>query len=484
MARSQPALWGGIIAAALVAGCAVGPNYRRPAVESPAAWKTTVDPRFWKPATPRDQEPHEAWWEVFEDPGLASFQRQAVEANQDIRKAIARVEQSRAVARVGASELLPTLDLNPSYDHFQRSRGGFGSSGSFRADLYSVPLDLSYEVDLWGRVRRSFEAARAEAAASLAAQRFVLLAVTADVARHYFQLRQLDAESDILLRTLELRRTALDLAEHRAAGGLVSQLDVARATTELSTAETELLDVHRRRAELVNALAVLCGRTASDFSMDATPLKLEMSPPGIPPGLPSRLLERRPDVAEAERLLASANAKIGVAQAAFFPVVQLTGSTGYVSGELDSLFDPSSRVWSLGPSLAVPLFAGGRNLANLKASQAAYDQAFADYRQRVLVAFADVESALANLQWLGQQAQAHAQVVEAARSAAALSDSRYRQGLVNYLEAVDAERQRLQAERGAVQLVSQRLISTVLLIKALGGGWNDEPPGIPFRSER
>jgi len=472
MAHKQSLWWLGCLAVALAGGCAVvGPNYRRPAVETPPAWNTTVDPQYWQPAAPRDGEPTGAWWEVFNDDALTALERHAVEANQDIRQAMARVEQARAAARLRSAELLPTLVVTPSYERFQRSRSGFGGTGSFEGDVFNLPLDLSYEVDLWGKVRRSFEAARAEAAASLAAQRFALLAVTADVARHYIQLRQLDAEINILLRTLELRRAALQLAQERATGGIVSQLDVARAKTEFSTAETELLDVRRRRAELENALAVLCGRSASEFSVEAAPLALETMPPAIPAGLPSALLERRPDVAEAERQMAAANARIGVAQAGYFPVLRLTGSAGYVSGELGAILDASNHVWSLGPSLSVPIFAGGRNVANLKAAKAAYEEAFAAYRQQVLVAFADVENALANLQWLGQQAHAHAEVVEAARSAASLSDSRYRQGLVNYLEAVDAERQRLQAERGAVQILSNRLVSTVLLIKALGGSW-------------
>lgn len=453
----------------LLAGCAVGPSYRRPTVETPVAWKTTVDARHWQPAAPREGEALSAWWDVFNDPVLADLERQALEANQDLRQAIARVERARALARVSRADLLPSLDLNPSYDHFKRSSSSFGGSGSFTGDIYSVPLDLSYEVDLWGRVRRTFEAARAEAAASLAAQRFVLLTVTADVARQYFTLRQLETEIQILLQTVELRRAALQLAQERAAGGVVSELDVARAKTEFSTAEAELADVRRRRAETENALAVLCGQTASTFAVGAE--ALEGLPPAVPPGLPSTLLERRPDVAEAERLLAAANAQIGVAQAAFFPVLTLTGSAGFVGAELDDVFERSSKVWSLGPSLSLPIFAGGRNAANLQAAKAAYDEAFAAYRQRVLVAFADVENALANLQWLGAQAQAQAQVVEAARAAARLSDGRYQQGLVNYLEAVDAERQRLQAERTAVQILSSRLSSTVLLVKALGGEW-------------
>lgn len=456
-----------------ISGCAVGPRYVRPVTEAPPAWKTAVDPKHWQPAAPRDGQPLSAWWDVFNDPLLADLERQALEANQDLRQAIARVEQARATARVSRADLLPTLDVNPSYDHFQRSSSSFGGSGSFTGDIYSVPLDLSYEVDLWGRVRRSFEAARAEAAASLAAQRGVLLTVTSDVARQYFLLHQLDTETDILRQTVELRRAALQLAKERAAGGVVSQLDVARANTEFATAEAELADVQRRRGETENALAVLCGRPAPAFTLDAGALKGE--PPAIAAGVPSTLLERRPDVAEAERLLAAANAEIGVAQAAFFPVLRLTGSAGYVSSELESIFDTSSHVWSVGPSLSLPVFAGGRNTANLQATKAAYDEALGAYRQRVLVAFADVENALANLQWLGEQAQAQTHVVDAAREAAQLSDSRYQQGLVNYLEAVDAERQRLQAERTAVQILNSRLAATVLLIKALGGEWQVVP---------
>lgn len=467
MARSA------IVIAALLAaaGCAVGPNYRKPEVEAPPQWKTTVDARYWQPAAPRDDAPHEAWWDVFDDSQLASLERQALEANQDIRQAVARVEQARAIARVRASEFAPSLTLNPSAEKFKRSRSGIGGAGSFEAETYEVPFDLSYEVDLWGRVRRSFEAARAEAAASQAAQRFVLLTVTTEVARQYFLLRQLDAEAEILHRTMELRGRALQMAQDRAEAGVVSALDVARAGTEMSTAEAELLDVRRRRAEVENALAVLCGRNASGFSLEAAPLTLDALPPEIPPGLPSTLLERRPDVAEAERLLAAANAQIGVAEAAYFPVLRLTGSAGYVSGELDSIFDTANQIWSLGPSLSLPIFGISRTMANVSATHAAHNQAFAAYQQRVLTAFSDVENALANLQWLGQQAQAQAQVVDASRDAASLSDSRYRQGLVSYLESVDAERQRLHAERGAVQILTQRLISSVLLIKSLGGSW-------------
>lgn len=470
MARN-PSWLCGALALTLASGCALGPNYSRPAMETSAAWKTAVDSRYWKPAAPRDGEPLGDWWKLFGDPALTALEEQALEANQDIRRAMARVEEARAIARLSGADLVPVAMLNPSYDRFRRSSSGFGGSGSFYGKTFSVPFDLSYEVDLWGRVRRSFEAARADAEAGLAAQQFVLLSVTAEVARRYFELRRLEAETRILSRTLELRGDGLRIAQERASGGLVSDLDLERAKTELAAAEGELFAVQRQRAETENALAVLCGQNASGFKVAAEPLTAEMVPPEVPPGLPSELLERRPDVAEAERVLAAANARIGAAQAAFFPVLRLTGSGGWVSGELDSLFDSSSRVWSFTPSLSVPLFAGGRNTATVKAARARYDQSLAGYRQQVLAAFADVENALSGLQWLGRQAQAQTDAVAAARNAAALSNSRYEQGLSSYLESVDAERQRLQAERGAVQVASDRLISTVLLIKALGGAW-------------
>jgi outer membrane protein, multidrug efflux system len=464
-----------LLTASLSAGCAVvGPNYRRPDEKTPEQWKTQVDPAFWQPAVPRDEESPGPWWDVFDDAALTELERQALEANQDIRQAAARVEQARALARVSRADLFPSAATNPSYSRFKSSAAGFGGEGSFEGKIYNLPFDLSYEVDLWGKVRRSFEASRAEAEASLAQRKFVELAVTADVARRYFELRQLDAEAELLRQALDLRGKALEIARQRASGGLVSELDVERAKTEWSAAESELFDVQRRRAETENALAVLCGRNASDFKVDIVPLTAETPLPEIPPGLPSQLLERRPDVAEAERRLASASARIGVAHAAFFPSLRLTGSAGYVSTELDSLLDPTSEVWSISPSVSLPIFAGGRNVANLDAAAARYDEAFAVYREQVLVAFADTENALANLQWLGQQARAQADFVDAARRSASISDERYRQGLVGYLESVDAERQRLQAERGAVQILSSRLVSSVFLIKALGGDWRAE----------
>ena len=463
-----------VLLAWVVSGCAVGPTYRRPATTAPAAWKEAPrvgDEQVWQEARPHDAFARGAWWEVFGDPDLNVLEVQAVQANQSLQIALARLSRARAIARLPQADLLPTLDLNPSYDHFQRALSSFGGAGSITNDQFSIPFDLSYEVDLWGKVRRSFEASRAEAQASQAAYETIVLSVTAEIARTYFLLRALDAELDTLRKTVDLRREAEHLIRQRFDAGLVNQLDMARVTAEVKTAEVESFGVERQRAELEHALAVLCGRAASDFVVAVG--SPEVEPPEVPAGIPSRVLERRPDVAEAERLMAAANARIGVAQAAAFPVLTLTGSAGWQSAKLENVITADSAVWSLGPSLSIPLFAGGRSKANVEAAKATYDQAIADYRQRVLVAFQEVEDALAAGRLLSRQQQAQLGVVEASRQAATLSLERFTQGLSSFLDVVDAERARLDAQRRAAQIRGQRMAATILLIKALGGGWDD-----------
>lgn len=458
-------------------GCAVGPTYQKPTIETPATYRSAISSIEWKPANPSDTSSSGPWWQVFDDEKLNALEQKALNANQELEAAMARVDQARAIARVERAELFPEADLNPSMERFQRTRSSFGGAGSFLQNNFRAPFDLSYELDLWGKVRRSFESARAQADASEASYRAVLLMLSADVARTYFLMRELDAEKSVLEETIELRRATHELVWRRFEGGLVSGLDVARAKTELASAEAEISDVIRRRSEFEHALAVLCGEAASTFIMDEDPLDLD--PPSIPPGIPSTLLERRPDISEAERHMAAANAEIGVATAAFFPVVRLTGMAGYESAEIDDLFHADSLVWSIGPSVSIPLFRAGRAKANLEAKRASYDEAVADYRQSILVAFKDVEDALSNLSLRAEQASAQSRVVEGSRDATKISQERYRGGLVNYLEVVDAERQRLQAELGAVRIKSEQLISTVLLIKALGGSWewnSGDPP--------
>ena len=459
--------------ALLTAGCAVGPNYRRPMLETPTAWKEArpVDPAIWQQARPVDGEPRGAWWELFNDPDLNVLEIQVAQANQSVEAAVARLDRARAVARLPKADLLPTLESNPSIDHFQRSLGSFGGAGTLTNDDFRVPFDLSYEVDLWGKVRRAFEAARADAQASQAAYETVLLSVTAETARTYFLLRALDMELDALRKTVDLRREAQRIVNQRVEVGLASELDRARVAAEVKTAEAESFDVERQRAELEHALAVLCGRAASEFSVAAR-LPDTDSPPQVPAGIPSRVLERRTDVAEAERLMAAANARIGVAMAASFPSLTLVGSGGWESAKLEDLISADSLVWSIGPRLSVPIFSGGRNAANLKAARADHRQANAEYRWRVLVAFQEVEDALAAVRLLAEQHAAQADVVSASQHAASLSLERYKQGLVSFLDVVDAERGRLDAERRAARIRGQRMAATILLIKALGGGWS------------
>jgi multidrug efflux system outer membrane protein len=463
--------------ALFLSGCAVGPDYKRPTSTAPSQYKAEAL-GSWKEGQPLDHVPKGQWWEIFADETLNDLQRRAGEANQELKAAVARVEQARAVARVARSELLPTLNADPSYTRQRFSPNAVPSFGGVTANTFSAPLDLSYEIDLWGRVRRGFESARADAQASLAAFHNVLLTLHSDVAQNYFALRALDAEIATVTSTVALRKEQVQLVRSRFEGGIGNELDVSRAETELATTQAEAASLAKRRAELENALAVLVGENPSTFHFAVASVedgtKWNPTPPAIPAGLPSDLLERRPDVAESERQLVAANARIGVAKAAFFPSLHLTGSGGYVSGDIDSLFNWDSRVWSIGPSLSLPIFAGGRNLANYKRSKSAYEESVANYRQRILVAFGDVENSLAGIRHLADQATAQDRAVANARRAAGLAGDRYRAGIVSYLEVVDANREALQTERARAQLTGQRLAASVQLIKALGGGWNEE----------
>jgi len=452
----------------------VGPDYRHPANSVATNYKA-ADLGAWKEGRPLDNLPKGNWWEVFGDNGLNELQSQAARANQNVKAAMARVEQARATARVARSDLLPSLTLAPSFNRQRFSPNQEPNFGHLTANTFHVPLDLSYEIDLWGRVRRSFESARAEAQASLADFYNVLLTLQADLAQNYFALRALDAEIATVSSTVDLRREQVRLVRSRFEGGVGSELDVARAETELATTEAEAASLAQRRSELENAIAVLAGSNPSSFRLPVIrDTGWNPQPPQIPAGLPGELLERRPDVAEAERQLASANARIGVAKAAFFPVLSLTASGGYLSGELDTLFKWDSRTWSVGPSLSLPIFAGGRNRANYKRAQAAFAESVARYRQHVLVAFGDVENSLSGIRHLADQSVAQQRAVSNARRAADLATERYRAGIVSYLEVVDASREALQAERANARLAGQRLSAAVQLIKALGGGWSDE----------
>ena len=449
----------------------VGPDYKAPTNSAPAAYKA-ADLGAWKQGQPLDAVPKGTWWRVFGDQTLNELETQALTSNQNLKAAVARVDQARGTARVARGEFLPSLNLDPSFERQRYSSNQVPSFGNLTASTFRAPIDLSYEVDLWGRVRRSFESARADAQASLANYYGVLLTLQSDVAVNYFSIRALDAEIATVTGTVNLRKEQVDLVRSRFDGGIGNELDVARAETELATTEADAASLAQRRAELENAIAILAGKNPSTFTLAANTNSWAPQPPEIPAGLPADLLERRPDVSEAERQLASANARIGISKAAFFPVLTLTGSGGFVSGDIDSLFKWDSRTWSIGPSLSLPLFAGGRNRANLQRSKAAFEESVALYRQRVLVAFGEVENSLSGIHYLNVQAEAQQRAVTNARRAADLATDRYRSGIVSYLEVVDASREALLSERANAQLNGQRLIASVQLIKALGGGWD------------
>ncbi len=482
--ESKPASLGSAGATALLIGAIVlsgvpsshaglftiGRDYQRPTNNVPEAYKA-AEFGEWKEGEPLDHVPRGNWWEVFQDSELNRLQEHALEANQQLKAAIARAEQARATARVARGEFLPSLNATPSFTRERYSPNANPSFGDLTASTFRAPLDLSYEVDLWGRVRRSFEGARADAQASLANFHNVLLTLQSDLAQNYFALRSLDAEIATVRATIALREEQVQLVQSRFEGGIGNELDVARAQTELATAQAEAAALARRRDELENAIAILAGSNPSTFQLQAQTNVWLANAPVIPAGLPAALLERRPDVAEAERQLAAANARIGVAKAAFFPVLTLTGSGGFVSGDLDSLFKWDSRTWSLGPSLSLPIFAGGRNRANHRRARAAFEEAVARYRQQVLVAFGDVENSLSNIRHLKEQAAAQQRAVESARRATSLAEERYRAGIVGYLEVVDASREALSAERASARLSGEQMIASVRLIKALGGGW-------------
>jgi multidrug efflux system outer membrane protein len=452
----------------------VGPDYHRPnTAVAPAYRDLPAGENTWKEATPADALNRGAWWTLFHDSALDELIGRALAANQDLRAAAARVDQARAVAGIARGAYFPTVALTPSFDRDRTSGTTDNAAPARESTLYRGAVDAAWEIDLFGRVRRLNESARADASATAATFESVKLALTAEVATNYFSLRTIDQERGFVAEGIALRRRALQIIGARRTSGTATDFDVARAETELAATEAEAAALENRRAALQNSLAVLVGEVAPAFTL-ATPDAPLFLPPTVPPGLTSDLLERRPDVAAAERSLAAANARIGVAKAAFFPAISLTGSAGYASNEIDRLFQSSSRLWSIGPSLYLPIFQGGRNRANLARSRAVYEEAVARFRQQVLVAFREVQDGLTATRLLSEQAAAQDRALASARRAGELARKRYDAGFVNYFEIIDAERTVLAAERASAQLTAQRLNNSVFLIKSLGGGWSPD----------
>lgn len=454
----------------LAAACTVGPDYKRPAATVPAAYKEDSN---WRPALPSDTTIRGKWWEAFGDPALNALEEQINVSNQTLKAAEAQFLQARAAVRFSRAGYYPVLTVTPSAARARES-GNEPFAGPFTAGVtennYVIPFDASYEPDVWGRVRRTVQGARAGAQASAADVETVRLSLHAEVALDYFQARSLDAEIDLLNSTVTSYQRALELTQSRYKGGVASQVDVAQAQTTLETTRAQAIDLQVARAQLEHAIAALIGKPASEFTLPVVPLAA--LPPAIPTGLPSLLLERRPDIAGAERRMAAANANIGVARSAYFPIIGLDVSGGFNSAVISTLILGPSSFWSVGVAAAETLFEGGQRRAASEQARAAYDQTVASYRQTVLTAIQEVEDNLAALRILEQEAATQRGAVDAAEHSLALSNTRYRGGVTSYLEVTTAQSTALINERVAVQIQGRRMTACVLLVKALGGGWD------------
>jgi len=469
-ARSS-ALGIGLVMVMVLSGCAVGPKYHRPSAPVPSQFKESAGPTSQLNTT--TPIAYTDWWRVFDDPVLNRLEKEADAANQDIRVAVARLDQAEAAARYSRSFLSPTISLGASALRTReaQNRPNNGNTGG-RAATYNdfqVPLFFSYEIDTWGRVRRSLESARDVQQATAADLRFVRLSVEANLAMDYYSLRENDAERTILDSTIEQLQHALDITTNRFRGGITSELEVKQAKTLLdqTKAQAQALDV--QRSQLEHAIAVLGGRPASAFSLPRSPFS--GLPPSIPPGLPSDLLARRPDIAEADRYVAAATAQIGVARTAYLPQLSLTGFAGFESTNTASLFNWQNSIASLGAAIVTPLFNGGRIRAGVDQAGAAYRGSLAQYEKTVLTAYQEVEDQLAALRILTGEAQSQAAAVDDAARAEEIAMNRYRTGLVAYLDVLIAQTTLLSNQRVAAQISGQRMVATVVLVKALGGGW-------------
>ncbi|MDB6066469.1 MAG: efflux system, outer rane lipoprotein NodT family [Pedosphaera sp.] len=455
-------------------GCVVGPNYVKPS--APVAEAYAGETNGWKMAQPQAFLPKGKWWEIFNDPELSRLEEDASEANQQLKAAVAAFQQARAFVDVARSGYFPHVSLSPSVtrerDSANRPINGFSNGKADTFNTFAVPLDASYEVDLWGRVRRNVESARASVQATADDVETIRLAIQAEVATDYFLLHAIDSEIDVLKSSVGVFQKSFELTRNRRAGGVATDLDVSQAETILRTTEAKLPVSILQRRKVEHALATLTGRSASSFQEQEKSLLAQ--PPVLPAGVPSELLERRPDIAAAERRMAGANATIGVAKAAFYPKVTLNGAAGFESVNASSLFNWSSHLWAIGPSISFPLFEGGLLRANVRQAKAAYEETIANYRQTVLTAFAEVEDNLAAQELLAVENEAEGAALQSARKTLEIANNRYRAGLVTYLEVATAQSAALDLEQAYVLLHGDQLVTTVALIKSLGGGWRVE----------
>ena len=458
-------------------GCTVGPKYVRPTVPTTAAYKEVAPGSFkesdqWQPAHPGDQTSRGKWWEIFGDPELDRLEEQIAGSNQNLKVAEARFREARATIRFSRASQFPTVSTAPSASYIKNSdySSNFSSKiqQSSKGDL-TLPFDLSYELDLWGRVRRSVAAAREEAQATAADYETAKLSLEAELAMDSFELRSADSQKQLLDNTVKAYTDNLQLTLNRFQGGVAPKADVAQAQTQLDTTRVQDTDVTVQRAQFEHAIAILIGKPPAEFSLAAAPLNQQ--PPGTPIGLPSELLQRRPDIAAAERRVAEANQQIGIARAAYFPTVTLGATAGFAGSQGSNWFGWPSGFWAVGPALAQTLFDAGRRRATSESARANYDAAVATYRQTSLTAFQEVEDNVAALRILENETQQQ-QAVASSQESLQLFTNRYKGGVDIYLQVITAQTVELANERNAIDIQRRRLDASVLLIKALGGGWN------------
>jgi len=460
-------------------GCTVGPKYHPPVVQAPPAYKELGD---WKPAQPNDQNLGGNWWTIFQDPQLDALEQQINVGNQNLKAAEAQFRQARAALRYNRADYYPTVTAGASASRQRISGRRPPATSIFDGITYNdfvMPFSVSYQADVWGRIRKNVESYREQAQASAADLATVNLSMHADLAIDYFQARSLDAEEQLLNSTVKQYEQALELNENRFAGGIASEVEVEQAKTQLQTTRAAAIDVGVLRAQYEHAVAILIGKPPAEFSLP--PLPLTAPPPHVPVSVPSELLERRPDIAAAERRVASANAQIGVAKSAYFPTINLSASGGFESSALTTLLNGPSGLWSIGLSAVGTVFDVGRRRALNDEARAAYDFQVAAYRENVLTGFQQVEDNLAAVRILENEANVQDEAVAAARRSLDLSTTRYKGGVTSYLEVITAQSAALSDEVTAVNILGRRMASTVLLIQALGGGWDRS--GLPERPE-
>ena len=458
-----------LIGTPLLASCTVGPAYVRPTplTAMPAAFK---EQEGWKVAQPQDSRIPEQWWKIYNDPTLNSLAEQVAVSNLTVAAAEAQFRQARALVQAAKAGSFPSLTAGAAATRSRRSANlGAGTGNGSASSDFQLPLDLTWELDLWGRVRRGVEASQASTQASAADLAAVTLSMQAELALDYLQLRVLDAQKKMLDDTTTAYRKSLELTQNRYAAGVAAKSDLLQAKTQLRSNEAQSIDLGVQRAQLEHAIALLIGKAPAVFSLASTPVITGI--PVMPTGVPSELLERRPDIASSERRMAAANAQIGIAQAAYYPTIRLSAAAGLESSSLTSLFSLPSRFWSIGSAASATLFDGGLRQAQSDQAKAVYDATVANYRETVLSGFQEVEDNLAALRILEEESRVQDQAVQAAQQVVTITMNQYAAGTVAYLNVLVAQTTALANERTALGIQGHRLAASVLLVKALGGGW-------------